>query len=281
MIEIGKHNRLIVLRNTSVGLYLGDQEGQDILLPIKYIPEGIDINDEIEVFVYRDSEDRLIATTLEPRIQLNGFASLRVKDVNDVGAFMDWGLEKDLMVPYREQTSRMRVGQYQIVYLYVDESTGRLAASNKLDRFLDRVPFTLTEGEKVDLLIWTETDLGYNVVINQTYKGLLYKNQVFKVVEPGDEVTGYIKLIREDGKIDVTLQKQGVGGMEDSARVLLDRLKKNQGFLALTDNSSPEDIMDELQMSKKNFKKAVGTLYRQRLIRLEEKGIVLLVEDEL
>ncbi|MDF2455496.1 MAG: hypothetical protein K0R51_1489 [Cytophagaceae bacterium] len=276
MIEIGKRNRLIVLRNTSVGLYLGDEEGQDILLPIKYIPEGIDINDEIDVFVYRDSEDRLIATTLEPRIQLNGFASLRVKDVNDFGAFLDWGLEKDLMVPYREQMNRMRVGQYQIVYLYVDETTGRLAASNKLDRFLDPEPVGLTEGDQVDLLIWTETDLGYNVVINQKYKGLLYKNQIFSVVEPGDEVTGYIKLIREDNKIDVTLQKQGVAHIEDNAQIVLDRLKKNKGFLPLTDASSPEEIMDELQMSKKTFKKAVGTLYKQRLIKLEDNGITLL-----
>lgn len=279
MIEIGKQNRLIVLRNTSVGLYLGDQEGQDILLPIKYIPEGIDINDEIDVFVYRDSEDRLIATTLEPRIQLNGFASLRVKDVNDFGAFLDWGLEKDLMVPYREQMTRMRVGQYQIVYLYVDETTGRLAASNKLDRFLDPEPVGLTEGDKVDLLVWTETDLGYNVIINQKYKGLLYKNQIFSVVEPGDEVTGYIKRIREDHKIDVTLQKQGIAHIEDNAQVVLDRLKKNKGFLALTDNSSPEDIMDELQMSKKTFKKAVGTLYKQRLITIEDNGITLVPQN--
>jgi len=276
MIEIGKHNRLIVLRNTSVGLYLGDEEGQDILLPIKYIPEGIDINDEIDVFVYRDSEDRLIATTLEPRIQLNGFASLRVKDVNDFGAFLDWGLEKDLMVPYREQTTRMRVGQYQIVYLYVDETTGRLAATNKLDRFLEDESEDLKEGQQVDLLVWTETDLGYNVVINQRYKGLLYKNQIFSVVEPGDEVTGYIKHIREDKKIDVSLQQQGFANIEVNAQVVLDRLKKNKGFLALTDDSSPEEIMDELQMSKKTFKKAIGTLYKQKLILLEDKGISLL-----
>lgn len=276
MIEIGKHNRLIVLRNTSVGLYLGDEEGQDILLPIKYIPEGIDINDEIDVFVYRDSEDRLIATTLEPRIQLNGFASLRVKDVNDFGAFLDWGLEKDLMVPYREQTTRMRVGQYQIVYLYVDETTGRLAATNKLDRFLEDETEDLKEGQQVDLLVWTETDLGYNVVINQRYKGLLYKNQIFSVVEPGDEVTGYIKHIRDDKKIDVSLQQQGFANIEVNAQIVLDRLKKNKGFLALTDNSSPEDIMDELQMSKKTFKKAIGTLYKQKLILLEDKGISLL-----
>ncbi len=277
MIEIGKQNRLIVLRNTSVGLYLGDEEGQDILLPIKYIPEGIDINDEIEVFVYRDSEDRLIATTLEPRIQLNGFASLRVKDVNDFGAFLDWGLEKDLMVPYREQMNRMRVGQYQIVYLYVDETTGRLAASNKLDRFLDEEPIGLSEGQKVDLLIWTETDLGYNVVINQKYKGLLYKNQIFSVVEPGDEVTGYIKHIREDNKIDVSLQQQGFAGIEANAQIVLDKLKKNNGFLPLTDDSSPEAILEELQMSKKTFKKAVGTLYKQKMITLGDKGISLVL----
>jgi predicted RNA-binding protein (virulence factor B family) len=276
MIEIGKQNRLLVLRNTSVGLYLGDEDGQDVLLPIKYIPEGIEVHDEIDVFVYRDSEDRLIATTLEPRIQLNGFASLRVKDVNEVGAFLDWGLEKDLMVPYREQTSRMRVGQYQVVYLYVDAETNRLAATNKLDRFLDSDPSQLQEGQQVDLLVWTETDLGYNVIINQKYKGLVYKNEIYTSIEPGDELIGYIKRLREDSKIDVSLQQQGFANIEVNAQVVLDKLKKNKGFIPLNDNSSPEDIMDVFQMSKKTFKKAIGTLYKQRLIALEEKGISLI-----
>lgn len=273
--ELGKQNRLKVLRSTSVGLYLGDRDGQDVLLPNKYIPEGVEIDDELEVFIYRDSEDRLIATTLRPRITLHRFASLRVKEVNDTGAFLDWGLEKDLMVPYREQMHRMRKGEYEVVYLYEDEKTGRLAASGKLERFFEKSTENLSPEQQVSLLVWRETDLGFVVVIDGRYKGLLYKNEVFQPLEKGDEITGFIKQVREDGKVDVALQKQGFAQVEEHTEVVLDKLKKNDGFLPYNDESSPEDIMDMFHMSKKTFKKAIGILYKQKLIRIEDKGIAL------
>ncbi len=276
MIELGKHNLLYVLRKTPPGLFLGDLQGGEVLLPNKYVPENIDVNDEIEVFIYKDSEDRIIATTLEPKIYLNEFASLLVKEVNDYGAFLDWGLEKDLMVPYREQMQRMRAGEHYVVFLYVDEETGRLAASNKVERYLDRGIVDLTVGEEVDLLVWMETDLGYNTIINHRYKGLLYYNEVFRTVEVGDYLKGFVKTIREDGKIDVMLQRQGFANIDASAQLVLDKLIMADGFLKLSDNSSPEEIMNVMEMSKKTFKKAIGSLYKQERIRITEEGIYLL-----
>lgn len=276
MIELGKHNLLYVLRKTPPGLFLGDLQGGEVLLPNKYIPENIDVNDELEVFIYKDSEDRIIATTLEPKIYLHEFASLLVKEVNDYGAFLDWGLEKDLMVPYREQMQRMRAGEYHVVFLYIDEETGRLAASNKIERYLDRGPVDLTVGEEVDLLVWMETDLGYNTIINNRYKGLLYYNEVFKNIEVGDYLKGFVKTIREDEKIDVSLQRQGYANIDASAQMVLDKLNMSDGFLKLNDNSSPEEIMNVMEMSKKTFKKAIGSLYKQQRIRIAEEGIYLL-----
>jgi uncharacterized protein len=276
MIALGKHNVLYVLRKTPPGLFLGDLQGGEVLLPNKYIPENIDVNDEIEVFIYKDSEDRLIATTLEPKIYLNEFASLRVKEVNDYGAFLDWGLEKDLMVPYREQMQRMREGQDYVVFLYIDEETGRLAATNIVERYLDRGPVELNVGDQVDLLVWMETDLGYNTIVNHRYKGLLYYNEVFKKIQVGDHVQGYIKTIREDDKIDVSLQIQGFANIDASAQAVLDKLQRSNGFLNLSDSSSPEEIMEQMEMSKKTFKKAIGALYKQQRIGIEPNGIYLL-----
>ncbi len=275
MIELGKHNLLYVLRSTVPGLFLGDLQGGEVLLPNKYIPENIQVNDEIEVFIYKDSEDRIIATTLEPKIYLNEFASLLVKEVNDFGAFLDWGLEKDLMVPYREQTQRMREGEHYVVFLYVDEESGRLAASNKVERYLDKGPVELSVGERVELLVWMETDLGYNTIINNRYKGLLYQNEVYKNIKVGDYLEGYIKNVREDDKIDVSLQRQGFANIDASAQAVLDKLQQGDGFLKLSDNSAPEEIMRVMEMSKKTFKKAIGTLYKQQRIKLTEDGIQL------
>jgi predicted RNA-binding protein (virulence factor B family) len=277
MIENGKYNTLTVLRITPPGIYLGNDVNDDVvLLPNKYIPVGLEVGHKISVFIYRDSEDRLIATTLEPKIKLNEFASLEVKEVNDIGAFLDWGLEKDLMVPYREQKHKMRKGEFYIVYLYLDEETDRLAATSKIDRFLIKETNELYIGEKVDLLIGDTTDLGVNVVINGKYKGLLYRNEIFKKIYPGDATVGYVKAIREDFKIDISLQPQGVQNIDVSAEAVLNKLKASKGFLSLNDSSDPDQIMHKLQMSKKSFKKAIGTLFRQRLISIEEDGIYLL-----
>jgi len=275
MIEIGKHNTLTALRMTSVGMYLGNAEGEEVLLPNKYVPETLKVDDDITVFIYKDSEDRIIATNLEPKILLNEFACLVVKDVNNIGAFLDWGLEKDLLVPFREQSKKMEIGKRYPVYLYLDERTGRLAASSKTDSFLERQHVDLNVGDKVNVLICYTSDLGVNVIINNKYKGIIYHNELFTYITIGDKVEGYVKNIREEGKIDITLQKLGYQQIESSAEFILEKLRASKGVLKLTDKSDSEEIMFRLQMSKKNFKKAIGALYKKGLIRLEEDGIYL------
>jgi len=225
------------------------------------------------VFVYKDSEDRLIATTLTPKILLNQFAYLKVEMVTQHGAFLDWGLEKQLFVPFREQALKMSEEKSYIVYMYLDKKTARLAASSKINHFLDNSSLTVSIGDEVDILICDSTNLGINVIINHLHKGLLYHNELFEKVKTGDTRKGYIKKIREDNKIDVQLQKQGYGNIEPNALIILEKLKANTGFLALTDESSPEMISNQLEMSKKTFKKAIGLLYKQKLIHLEKTGI--------
>ncbi|MGM9507466.1 CvfB family protein [Larkinella sp. GY13] len=275
MIQIGKINTLIALRETSVGVFLGDDEDNDILLPNKYVPESLRVDDPIDVFVYTDSEDRIIATTLTPKIQRNQFARLQVISVTSVGAFLDWGLEKDLLVPYREQSRPMEVGRWYVVYLYLDHETDRLVASSRLNRFLDSEVPNLTEGQEVSLLAWEPTDLGINVIINNRYRGLVYANEVFRQVYPGDRLTGYIKTIRDDNRIDVSLQKPGYENVEPNAQRILATLKEQNGFLPLNDYSEPDAIYQTLEMSKKTFKKAIGALFRERKIAIKEDGIYL------
>ena len=275
MIQIGKINTLIALRETSVGVFLGDDEDNDILLPNKYVPESLRVDDPIDVFVYTDSEDRIIATTLTPKIQRNQFARLQVISVTSVGAFLDWGLEKDLLVPYREQSRPMEVGRWYVVYLYLDHETDRLVASSRLNRFLDSEVPNLTEGQEVLLLAWEPTDLGINVIINNRYRGLVYANEVFRQVYPGDRLTGYIKTIRDDNRIDVSLQKPGYENVEPNAQRILATLKEQNGFLPLNDYSEPDAIYQTLEMSKKTFKKAIGALFRERKIAIKEHRIYL------
>ncbi|GAB3907793.1 S1-like domain-containing RNA-binding protein [Larkinella knui] len=275
MIQIGKINTLVALRETSVGVFLGDDEDNDILLPNKYVPDTLRVDDPIDVFVYTDSEDRIIATTLTPKIQRNQFARLQVVSVTSVGAFLDWGLEKDLLVPYREQSRPMEVGRWYVVYLYLDHETDRLVASSRLNRFLDSEVPNLTEGQEVSLLAWEPTDLGINVIINNRYRGLVYANEVFRQVYPGDRLTGYVKTIREDNRIDVSLQKPGYENVEPNAQRILATLKDQKGFLPLNDYSEPEEIYKSLEMSKKTFKKAIGALFRERKIVIKEDGIYL------
>jgi uncharacterized protein len=275
MIEIGKFNTLKIARSTKVGLYLTDG-ASDVLLPNKYVPEEFEIDDKIEVFVYLDHEERPVATTLEPYVFLNEFALLRVNYINKFGAFMDWGMEKDLFVPFKEQARPMEEGKRYLVYMYLDEKTNRLVGSSKSNQFLDNKNITLEKGEEVDLIVSHITDVGINVIINEKHKGLLYKNEVFEDLRTGDRIIGYIKNIRPDGKIDVSRQPFGVERIDASAQKVLDELKASRGFLRLHDNSSPEDVKTVLQMSKKTFKKAVGTLYKQKLIEIKEDGIHLI-----
>ena len=278
--KIGEFNLLSAKRRTLNGYYLIDDENTEILLPNKYVPTGMKPGDEISVFVFKDSEDRLTATTEQPYVLLNEFAVLEVIDVNPVGAFLDWGLEKDLLVPYSEQASKMKVGSSYPVYLYLDEKTQRLAATSKTNRVLEKNEISVKEGEEVDLLICNSTDIGINVIINNIHEGLLYDNELFQAVTPGERITGYIKNIRPDNKIDVSLQKQGYSNVEPNTKKILDSLKDNNGFLNLTDKSDPIVILAKLEMSKKTFKKAIGSLYKQKLIRIEDDGIYLISESK-
>ncbi len=280
MLRIGEINDLTVLRTTTVGMYLGDTEGFDVLLPNKYIPLGLKDGDEISVFVYKDGQDRPVATTLKPKIELNTFGFLRVNYVNEHGAFLDWGLEKDLFVPFGEQNRKMEVGRSYFVYMFLDKISARLVASGKWEKFLNKEKPTFEMGEKVEIFICERTNLGYNALINQNYKGLLYENEIFQSISLGDKLDAYIKNVREDGKIDLTLQKQGFRNtIEPNALLILEKLHKNKGFLPLSDDSTPEEIMLALKMSKKAFKKAIGVLFRQDQILLEAEGIRLIKKE--
>ncbi|TRW25717.1 GntR family transcriptional regulator [Flavobacterium zepuense] len=274
MIELGKYNTLTIARDTQVGLYLTDGK-DDILLPNKYVPEEFEVGDELTVFVYLDQEERPVATTLEPYIYLNEFALLRVSYTNKFGAFMNWGLEKDLFVPFREQARPMDSGKRYLVHMHLDEKSGRLVGSSKLNQFLTNEELMVEVGEEVDLIVSHITDLGINVIINEQHKGLMYLNEVYDDLRTGDRIKGYIKAIRPDNKIDVTLQKPGFEGIEPNAEKILDELRASRGFLRLNDDSHPEDIKTVLKMSKKSFKKAIGTLYKQKLIEIKEDGIYL------
>ncbi len=275
MIDIGRFNILKIARTTKVGLYLTDGEN-DVLLPNKYVPKEYEIGNELEVFVYLDHEERPVATTLEPYIFLNEFALLRVNYTNQFGAFMDWGMEKDLFVPFKEQARPMEQGKRYLVYMYIDEKTKRLVASSKTNQFLDNKEISVEVGEEVDLIVSHITEVGINVIINEKHKGLLYKNEVYDDLRTGDRIVGYIKNIRPDGKIDVSATKLGFDKVEPSSQYILDELKASRGFLRLNDDSHPEDIKTVLKMSKKTFKKAIGTLYKQKLIDIKEDGIYLL-----
>lgn len=279
MLQIGQYNTLKILRNTKVGLFLGDgvEEQNDVLLPNKYVPREFSIGDELTVFVYLDHEERPVATTLKPYIKLNEFAHLKVNYINKFGAFMNWGLEKDLFVPFKEQARPMEEGKRYLVYCFMDEKTNRLVGSSKTQQFLSNEDVDLENGEEVNIIVSHITEAGINVIINEKYRGLAYKNEVFEDVKPGLKMKAYIKNVRPDGKIDVSLRKLGVEAIEPSAQVILDELKSNRGFLGLNDNSNPEDIRTVLKMSKKVFKKAVGNLYRQKMIEIKEDGIYLIV----
>lgn len=275
MLFIGKYNNLTIARHTSVGLFLEDVQGEEVLLPNRYVTEDMKIDDEITVFVYNDSEDRPVATTEKPYIVRNEFAYLEVKEVNEQGAFLDWGLLKDLFVPFREQPERMREGEKYIVFLYLDHQTNRLIASAKINKYVDNERLLVEENDEVDLLVWERTDLGYNVIVNQYHKGLVYHNEIFKNISVGDRLKGYVKKIREENKLDISLEKLGVEKFEPLSQRILDTLKAQGGFLPLHDGSSPEAISAELEMSKKNFKKTIGNLYKKGIINLEENGIRL------
>ncbi|CAM4250154.1 CvfB family protein [Flavobacterium terrigena] len=274
MLQIGVYHTLKIDRETKVGLFLVN-ETDDVLLPNKYVPNDFTIGDDLTVFVYLDHEERPVATTLKPLITLNSFAVLKVNYINKFGAFLNWGMEKDLFVPFKEQARPMEKDKRYIVTMYLDKQTGRLAASSKINQFLDKEPLDVEVGQEVDLMVSHITEIGINVIINGKFRGLAYQNEVFETVSPGYKTKGYIKTIRPDGKIDVSFQKQGFEAIDDSSQQVLEALKQNNGVLRLNDNSHPEEIKSVLKMSKKTFKKAIGSLYKQKLIDINNEGIQL------
>ena len=277
--KIGHYNTLTIARETKVGLFLTNGT-TDVLLPVKYVPKEYTIGDEIIVFVYLDHEERPVATTLEPYILMDEFGLLRVNYINQFGAFLDWGLEKDLFVPFKEQARPMEKGKRYLVFAHIDEKTNRIVASSKTNQFWSNENLTVAVGDEVDLIISHITELGINVIINDIHKGLLYKDQVYEDIRLGDRITGYIKTIRPDNKIDVTLHKFGYSNVEPNAEKILYELRASRGFLRLNDNSHPEDIKTVLKMSKKTFKKAIGALFKEKRIEIKEDGIYLVSEDK-
>ena len=275
MIEIGRFNRLKILRYTNPGLFLGDAEDNEVLLPNRYVPNDFEIDDFLDVFVYLDNEERLVAVTDVPYIQKGEFALLRCNAVNQYGAFLDWGMLKELFCPFKEQAYKMIKGGWYLVHCYLDEKTDRLVASSKTNRFLDNSELKVKLYDEVDLIVSHPSEIGMNVIVNKCHLGLVFKDAIFKDLSVGDNLKGVVKKIRAGNKIDISLQKIGYRNIEPTANALLSLIEDHNGYLNITDKSSPEAIKSVVQMSKKSFKKAVGALFKKRLIRLTPEGIYL------
>ena len=271
-IRMGQYNRLKVIKQLDFGIYL-DGYTDEILMPTQYVPAEVEIGDFLDVFIYRDSEDRIIATTLEPYGTVGEFAYLTVNAVTPLGVFMDWGLPKDLFVPFKQQRDNMLIGKSFLVFIHLDTQTDRVVASAKIDRFLDEDISELSEGTQVELLPYEFTDLGIKALINQRYAGVLYHDEIFKPVELGKPIKGFIKKIREDQKVDLALVEQSYNRIEGSKSDLYAKLLAADGFLPFTDKSDPVLIHRTFGMSKKDFKKAVGGLLKEGKIKLQEDGI--------
>ncbi|NQY34263.1 MAG: GntR family transcriptional regulator [Alteromonadaceae bacterium] len=275
MANIGKYNTLPVIAITDSGAYLNAGPLGEILLPNRFLPDNCQVNDQLKVFIFVDSADRLTATTAKPFGQVDQFVSLKVVQVNKIGAFLDWGLPKDLLVPHNQQHSTMEVGKYYLVRIYLDLQTDRLAASSKIDKYIDIWPAQYNQGDQVDLTIGGKTDLGFKAIINDLHWGLLYDNEIFQPLRIGKKLTGYIKRIREDGRIDLSLTRTGQRKVVDFTDTLLEHLAQNNGFIPLHDKSSPELIKRTLGVSKKTFKATVGHLLKNNKINIEADGIRL------
>lgn len=272
-IELGKYNRMEVVKEVDFGMYLNGDEDGEILLPKRYVPEGCKPGDVLNVFVYLDMEERLVATTLQPLAQVGEFACLEVAWVNEYGAFLDWGLMKDLFVPFREQKAKMHKGGRYVVHVHLDDESYRIVASAKVERYLSKERPAYKRGDEVEVLVWQQTDLGYKVIVDNRFSGLLYRNEIFTQVEMGMRTKAYVKRVREDGKIDLELQKRGAERVEDFSEVLLQYIREQGGAIALNDKTDAGVIYDTFGVSKKTFKKAVGDLYKKRLIVLGDEGI--------
>lgn len=278
--EIGKFSKLKIARLTEFGFFLEDKEGNEVLLPNAYISDNMKVDDEIEVFIFKDSEDRIVASTKEPLIKLNEFAVLKTNDVNTFGAFMEWGYPKELLVPYSEQKTNFRVGNKYLVYLFKDSKTNRLVGSNRAERFLDNDLSEIEEGQKVNILVYDEIEFGFQAIIENKYKGLVFRSDIHKDIEIGDNTDAYIKTIRDDGKIDLALEPIGYrNSIDKTTQQILDAIKKYEGKLMLNDKSPADKIKIELGMSKKAFKRGIGNLYKQKYIDFIEGGIKLISKE--
>lgn len=280
MALIGRMNCLQVVKHTDFGLYLDGGADGEILLPKRYIPKDTpsDVEEWLNVFIYLDSDDKLIATTETPKVQVGGFASLKVVDINRVGLFLDWGLPKDLLLPHSEEKRPLQVGDYCVVHVFLDKRSKRITATARLDRYLDKVPAQYKAGQEVDLLIAESTDMGFKAIINGQHWGLIHKNELFKFLRSGMQEKGFIKELRADGKISLSLQAVGQGAVGSLSEQILAKLREHDGVLNLGDKSSPEAITALFSVSKGNFKKAIGGLYKQGRIVIHDERIELVAE---
>lgn len=276
MLQVGKFNRLKVCKLVNFGVFLDGGSAGNILLPKRYLPDTVTIGDELDVFIYYDSEDQLIATTQTPKAQLGECAYLKVTDINDNGAFLDWGLAKDLMVPYNEQHKPMEIGKSYVVYIYQDIHSRRLVASSRLNRHLSEFSIYFKPLQEVDLLICGKSDMGYKAIINHTHLGLIFRDDAFKPLRYGAQIKGYIKSIRRDNKIDLSLQLPPEKQREELPERIIAHLKDNAGVSSLTDKSAPDNIYHQYGVSKSNYKKALGQLYKQKKIVLGKDEIRLM-----
>ncbi|KFE52379.1 S1 RNA-binding domain-containing protein [Pseudomonas syringae] len=277
MALIGRYNSLQVVKHTNFGLYLDGGADGEILLPNRYIPKDIPSEDEdwLNVFVYLDSEDKLLATTETPKVQVGEFASLKVVEVNSIGVFLDWGLPKDLLLPYSEEKRTLQAGDYCVVHVYLDKHTRRITATARLDRYLDKTPATYTVGQEVDLLVAEATDMGFKAIINNKHWGLIHKNEVFKFMRAGKQEKGFIKEIRTDGNLSLSLQPVGAEASSSLNSKILSKLRENNGTLPVSDKSDPQVISGLFGVSKGNFKKAIGALYKSGQIVIHADRIDL------
>lgn len=275
MVAIGKRNKLEVVKLVDFGVYLDGDQYDDILLPKRYVPKDTELGDVLDVFIYLDSEDKLIATTLTPKVMLNELARLKVVSVTSAGAFLDWGLPKDLFVPFSEQQQTMEEGRSYMVYVFMDEETERLAGSSKLNRYIGKGAHSLQRGDKVELVVTQRTDLGYVAAIDYTQWGVLFHSELFRPLRIGQKISGYIKRVRDDGKIDLSLQKIGYDKVDDLSKKIINVLRAEGGFLPLSDKSPASAIYEKFGVSKNAFKMTIGTLYKQRKIVIKREGISL------
>ncbi len=274
MMQIGEYHSLEAYRLTDFGWVLANEDNEEVLLPKTLANETIEQGDNVDVFLFKDSENRLTATMQTPKIRLNEFAFLKVTQINKAGAFLDWGLDKELLLPYREQTQKLVEGQSYVVRLVYDDKTERLFASMRINKYIVYEPITVSEGEKVEVLIYDENPMGYKAIIEDVHQGFIYRNQVFQTIDIGTKITAWVKQIREDGKIDLLLQEEGYQGIPQAAEKILNSLENHDNFLPLHDKSDAREIVETLQMSKKQFKQAIGYLYKRNIINmLPNKGI--------